>query len=902
MKISNWLTAIIVLVIVAITAGVALAGQSGEEIDLTNVLINGKDVTTLEQNNVTVKPLQEIEVSFKVKNKLDEKVTKITAKIIDANNQDDGYQFTLTGKEEFHLDAGKETSVKTIKTAVPANVPTGTYSLQLTAEGYTLDDTPVSDKQEFKFNVKREKAEVVLALEALAAGKETLTCSETVTLKSTVTNTGSVTEDDVLVRVVEGSTELYNSSKAGLDLTLAPGESKTVSMPVTVSVMGKHTLTTEAGFNYINNQPGSTAVPKTVEITKKTCLSEESTPKEAELTLLDGAKVDFVVKLNEDGFNGDITWSLDGVAVAKGKTFSNTFSKAGTFTVKAALNQESRSWKVVVADKPLDLAAFGLTQSEIDLITADPSNVNNLVLTKVDGKVAFSQAVDLSNTLYLGDVVKIGKQFVAVDSVKAPGLNKPATITLKNIAAGKVTTYKFDGFGDAGSVDKAQVCTAPACTVVKHENSEYIFTVQGFSTYIAITQKEAELVAPAEIVIEDSKTNSTISTAFTVQNTGTIGSIKNIVFETTGIGSSYLPKVTGAPSELAPQESRQVTLELTSNKDADSGKKQVGTLKINASTGVKIIPVYVNTKSFLTIDSVQVNDKTSGEWSLDSINTIEATVKNTYDVDMEEVTVIAKILDVNNDDLEEETDEFVLNKNGDDDKVKFEFDLRNEDVDKKEYTLQITAVGKAKDGTRHETTVNKVVNVDLEEHQVVISRALLATDTLACGQTYTNVEVTVKNVGKNNENDVEIRVKNSALALDLQKRDIELDKFGNSNSDYEATFSVNAEKAAAGAYPLTIEVYREGKLQESTTLTLNVKGCATTGTTVLGNNGGAVDQDLLAKQLEEQLKAKLQGTTAPVVKASLRDSNMYTLMLGMLTILIFVALVLAMALIWKKNK
>ncbi len=900
MKNRNLITALIVLLIIAITATVALADEGTPGIQFTNVLVNGVDIYNI-GSTVTVKPMQTVTVSFKVKNLLDEPVTKITSQVMDTDINGDGYHFMMNEQIQFHLPAGQESQTQTIKFTIPADVPTKDhYFLKLMAEGYTLDDSVQRAKYDFYFAVKREKAEIVLSVDPLEAGKETLTCSETTTLKGKIINTGSVTEDDVILRVMDGSTEIYNSAKANVDLTVMPGETKTVEIPVTLTSVGQHSLSVEAGFNYINNIPASTAEPKSVKLTKKACLSDSVTPTQKELTVLDGTSVDFAVSASEANYENSIAWSIDGAEVAKGKTLSYTFSKAGTFVVKATLNQEVKTWKVMVADKPLDLTAFGLTQSDIDLISANPASVKNLVLSTADGKIAFTEAVDLSSIAYLADVVKIGKQFVAVDSVKAAGLNKPATVTMKNVGTGQATLYKYGGFADASIVDKAQVCTSETCTLISYTNGEYTISVIGFSTYIVVVQKEADLSVPTEIVLEDSKTNSTISASFAVQNSGSVGAIKNVSFDLTGIGSAYKAKVTGAPTELAPLESKTVTLEITPDKDADSGKKQIGAVKITSSKGTRTIPVYVNTKSFLAIEEVKVNDKTTGEWSLDEVNTVTVTVRNDYSDDMEDVSVTAKILDINNDDLEETADSFTLNNDGDDDKVTISFDLRNEDVDKKEYTLEITVVGKAKDKTRHETTTTKIVNVDVAEHKIIISKTSLAADALSCGQQYMTLDVTIKNVGNNNEDNIEVKVKNSALGIDMNKNNIELDKLGDSNNDKALTFTLNTEKAAAGSYPLTIEVYRDGKLQESSTVTLTVKSCAATGATVLGtSNTGAVGQDTLTKQLQEQLNARLGEQ--PVVKTSLRDSNSYVLLLGGLVALVFIAFVLAMALIWKKK-
>ncbi len=909
MKKQTLLTAVIVVLLIAATAAFALADEASA-ITFTSVLINGKDASA---SGAVLKPLQTLEVSFKVKNTLNEKVIKITNQVKDETVGDEDYKFTIDNETQLHLDAGQESSVQKISFEIPADVPDGKYFLQLTAIGFTLDDEVLRAKQEFSFNVSREKAEIVVKLEPLV--KNTLTCSASATLVAKATNTGTVAEDDILIKVMDGSAELYNykSANAGKYLDLAPGESKTISMPVTVSSEGKHTLNVEIGFNYINNIPASTASTISVEITKQACLGSTVTPAAAELKILDGTTLDFSVSTNEENYGSSVVWTIDGTQKGTGKTFSYTFSQAGTFTVKAALNQESKSWKITVVDKPLDLNAFGWTAAQISQIT-DPSNVKNFALNTAEGSITFSQPVDISSIIYLGDIVKIGSNFVALDSVKASGINKPATINLKNVdGKAVVKLYKYDGFADASVIDKAAVCPETTCTIASSQTSGFTFSVSGFSTYIAVTQKAAELLLPSEILIEDGKTTSQLSTTFTVQNTGTVESVKNIVFELSGFATSANAKLLNAPSQLAPQESKILTFQIDSDKNANSGKKQVGTIKVASDKGAKTIPVYVNSKSFLVIETIRVNDKTSGTLSLvEAENTVEVAVRNDYNDKMDDVSVVIKLLDVDGTDLEEESDSFKLSSSGGKGKGEVKLDLRSENIDKKQYTLKATALGKANDGTMHETTTTQIVDVDVKSHDIIVKRASLLTGTAQCGQPYETLTVAVKNIGSNDEDNVEIRVRNSALNVELSKKNIKLDKFSGSDSEFETSFAIDLQKAAAGSYPLTIEVYRDGALQTTSTVTLNVQNCGTAGVAVLGGNNlgsnnaattaavAALNQEALAKQLQEQLNTKI-AVNQPVVQSSLRESGSYVLLLGGMIVLVFVALVLAMALIWKKS-
>ncbi len=112
--------------------------------------------------------------------------------------------------------------------------------------------------------------------------------------------------------------------------------------------------------------------------------------------------------------------------------------------------------------------------------------------------------------------------------------------------------------------------------------------------------------------------------------------------------------------------------------------------------------IYLSAKSFLTIERVEINGKTSGELKIDEENDVEVTVKNDYTEDMEDVEVTVTILDVDGDDLDE-SEEQDINAGRDED-FKVNFDISDEDIDKNEHTIEILVEGVADDGSRHEIT------------------------------------------------------------------------------------------------------------------------------------------------------------------------------------------------------
>jgi len=388
----------------------------------------------------------------------------------------------------------------------------------------------------------------------------------------------------------------------------------------------------------------------------------------------------------------------------------------------------------------------------------------------------------------------------------------------------------------------------------------------------------------------------------TIKNTGSQGEdLAGLTVALSGVNSQYNAQLVGTvPTTLAAGASITLELKLTVPKDEDGGKHSIGSVSVTSDKASASETIYVNPKSFLTIESININDKTSGDLTPEEDNDIEVEIKNSYTENMEDVEVTVTILDVDEEDLEEEETIDELDE-GDTEEMTFQFDLRGEELDEEEYTIEVVVEGEAEDGSKHKITETKTVDVERENHKVVIDHASISSTTLQCLRQAT-LQVTVENVGKSNEDDVEVRVQNTLLNLDLRKSNIDLDKFSDSDNDYKATFALDLEKAAPGSYPLLIEVYRDGDLEESTDLNVEITECATTSTT----QTQSVVTDNLAAQLQQQLQQdvqakKAQQAASSVVQTSLRGSDTYVYLLGALIVLVFIALVLALAVVLRKK-
>ncbi|PIN76773.1 hypothetical protein COV17_01110 [Candidatus Woesearchaeota archaeon CG10_big_fil_rev_8_21_14_0_10_36_11] len=581
----------------------------------------------------------------------------------------------------------------------------------------------------------------------------------------------------------------------------------------------------------------------------------------------------------------------------------------GTYTVTLSLVDDTGellagankkvSWTVQVADRPVDIDKFSGSETTNLETVVDPSEVSNFVLENSFGKIEFTDNVDLSEILYLEDVVLIEDGLVAVDSYGALGLGSPAQITLYK-AFTNPSIFVSTGF------DEGTFVTCTVCEVVP-VTSGFGFTVPGFSTYKVVEEEPARITV-SDILVSDVSRGDSATVTVTVTNAGSLEALTHVTLELVGVDSKYSAQLSGSlPTTLVAGASATVTLTLSVPSDEDAGRHSIGTVKVTAQnvlgeTVEATESVDLQIKSFLVIKSIEINGKSSGDLSVEEENEIEVKVKNEYTQDMENVEVTVRILDVDGDDLEESEEIGDLDE-GDTDTVTVTFDLRNEEIDKEEYVIEVTVTGDSvDDNSEHETVETKTASLDLENHKIIVDKASLGSSTLTCNL-QTTLQVNVNNVGKQDEEDIVIKVTNDALGLNLKKSNIDLEKFFDSDNEYDTSFNINVDGARAGSYPITIEVFRDtDRLEDTETVTLTVGDCTVQQSTSQGQT--SYGDDALAAQLKAQLELDLlsrqsattaQPQPATTFTTSFRDGSIYMVLLGALTLLVLVALVLAVA-------
>lgn len=852
---------------------------------LSVVDINGKTVEDVLANGLSVNPLSDVVIHYKLSNALDEKLVAGLVYLDDAT-------FKFATQSGFNLKNKEESGMKTFKVSLPASAVEGKYDLTLWSKAVTdFENKAQQDSFAFSINVK-QKAD----LQVLAKAKEsTLACKSDDAIDVTITNIGKV-EKTGTITIKEASLVLGNA----VAFKVAPNGGIVVqSVPITVSTPGKHSYSVSVDYDFdVEKFPGNT-VTTSADISKDSCLDVASAlPAGNSIVIMESQSQLFSVKVNKVGFENLVTWYVDDVQVANGLTYTFSPGKLGVYKVQAKLNGEQTNlWTVTVSNKPVTQnlkTNMGDNPTKQQLAAMDGLTVE----TKSGsfGKIEYVQKVDLTNVLDLDKAITIADGLAGVDSANYPGLNKPAKITLYKTFTTPVI-LKVDEKGQSA------VCTT--CTILGNTNGQFVFSVDGFSTY-KVQEKQAVGIAISTIpAIENVDLGNTTTFSFIVTNTGTVDALNNVVLNLADI-SKYSPKVIDdVVKTLGPGQSDNVVVQITVPKNEEGGKHKMGLVKVTSTEVPAGTTANVDliTKSYLAIDTIKVAGKESGKLSLKESTAFKVKVLNNFNLDVNSVSVTVKVLDVDGNNIEEQSDSEDINA-GDSQDFTVDVDVSKEKIDQEDYTVEITAEGTGKDGSKQKVMVSQSVSVDLDKHKVAIKDATLTETQLSCSRE-TTMRVNLQNQGKNKENSIEVHVKNSALKLDAKQEKISLDKLTGDEPDYTSVLNIDASGAKPGSYPLTVEVYRDGTLDDTKTITLTLSDCGgltsssqSNGQSTFSNSDQAT---AMSVALQQQLQAKAQESQT-VVKGSFRESDSYVMLLGVLGVLMFIALVLALAVLVMRKK
>ena len=797
MKAKKMFIGLAVVIALLITIGSALAVSP--ELEITDIKV-GKTGGSFESyldgaETASFQPGDQVTFKVKVKNNGSATLEDVKVNIV-ADGDLTNFP-TSHSPAELSLLANQEKEV-TFTYTLPITLNTygeSNYAIELLAEGVGVHAPPNEYESPLRSVLLKVEQEWDNIYVNGVEYDSSLTCAEKqqsseAEVKVKLVNNGLEPETDVIVTLTSQTLGLNEEKIA----TVFQGTEKTVTFSIdSAAVSGNHQFTVKVSREgvseivydtEINSISGETCAVSITGLPSASSVAfkENSDPQQFSVTVSNPGEVALTYQwfVDTDNQNDNDT----------SFTFDPEIEGVGDYLVKVTVTGTNvnlnKQWTVKVSDRPVDASQFpGTSTTNLNINTVpDIENVSGFTLDNGFGKIAFTQNVDLSEILYLADVVSITDSKVMVNSNLAPELNKPATITIKKDFDDPVI-QKLDE-----STNTFVDCST--CSLVSKSYGLVVFTVPGFSTY-------------------------------------------------------------------------QVT-------EDDAG--------------------------FLTVSKVEINGKTTGDLSLSEINEIEVEISNKYTKDINDITLKVRILDEDGDEIaEEKVDKFDLS-NGDEETKTVEFDLSNEDLNDDKYTLEVEVEGEASDDTTHSDTHTQTVDVDRSDNDIAITKAELSNNNLVCSSR-TSLRVTVKNNGEDDYQDAMLRVRNNVLNLDLSKSNIDVEDYTSDDDEYQATFEIDVADAAAGTYSLDVDLLDEDDdLLDSEQVELFVKGC---GGASSGENQEYYADAALTAELQKKL-AEREMADQTTVKASFRESDQYTLLLGVLVVMMAVASVLGMVVMLVKKR
>jgi hypothetical protein len=455
----------------------------------------------------------------------------------------------------------------------------------------------------------------------------------------------------------------------------------------------------------------------------------------------------------------------------------------------------------------------------------------------------------------------------------------PAQTYVRGYSSGSVSlsTYAVDPDADTITFSASNVDTNIACGI-SGQSLTYTpisgFTGTGYcdvtaydGTYltaakrvtITVRDQITDLSVPSEVYLGSSSgqdRDSSVSGSFVISNAGTTGdrSVTGIEIYSNAASqykvnfsldnSNFYQTISGF--SLTPGNSRTIYYKGYVPEDMESGTTDIGDITVRANEINKTISnFYVKTDQMLTIydiiadvdgesDSSISNsgDDISEKAKPGSVVEIQIKLENQFsdssDIDIEDIQITGTLYDIgaDHDDLDEETSTFDISADSKSDYKTLTFNIPS-DAEEGSYDIEITAEGTDSEyDTEHSVSVTLTLDVEREKHEISISRAVLSSSTINCGD-YTTLDVIIKNTGSNDEDETVLTVKNPNLGLTYTSENLELDKDpDNDDNEFSKTFTIDLrnKELTPGTYPIEIQTfYSEDVLSDLKTVYLTVK-------------------------------------------------------------------------------
>ncbi|MBL7055163.1 hypothetical protein ISS05_05390 [Candidatus Woesearchaeota archaeon] len=357
-------------------------------------------------------------------------------------------------------------------------------------------------------------------------------------------------------------------------------------------------------------------------------------------------------------------------------------------------------------------------------------------------------------------------------------------------------------------------------------------------------------MAPSSIYLGESNRNNTITSTFTIENTGNVSLTSIIPY------SSFNVEFNATNLNLTVGEKAVIRFNVTIPKESSTGNVTLGNIyfrsvEYNSSN----FPVTAVIKGGLIIEDLDVTltrpdgrsethtdvinganldfgDEDKHEIRPGSTLQFDFRLENLFlddeDIEIKDVSVLVTIISIDDEeDIDEESEDLDIKPEAKEDfTVTLDIPLKVEEGD---YDIEILVKGEDDDGIEHNIEWTLEMRLEKESHDIYIESLSLTKDKLICSG-ITSLKTKIFNLGKSDEDDVKIEVKNADLELEFEEKGITLSEDPyDEDSEYSKTIPIMIDEGtSAGTYSLDFNVYIKGVvLLKNKKIDLVIEGCNT---------------------------------------------------------------------------
>ncbi|HZX44700.1 MAG TPA: hypothetical protein VFF28_03365 [Candidatus Nanoarchaeia archaeon] len=362
---------------------------------------------------------------------------------------------------------------------------------------------------------------------------------------------------------------------------------------------------------------------------------------------------------------------------------------------------------------------------------------------------------------------------------------------------------------------------------------------------LAASMSAAVLMDKTSIDIT-SKPTGPISSTFKLTNNNTASTTASLQLVSSDLSRynlSLSPNGFNQQFTMSPGQSIDFTLTGRVPKDVTTRTAAyTGTIKAYfGTTELASLPLNVIVESQLSLEDVKF--KVDGKSrSIDNGNTrsdvfpgskleISGDVENLFsdddDIQIEDVEVEITIEGIDDDDDLEETIEIGDIDADDTESFTATFDIP-ENVDEGDYDVRIEVTGDDENGGKHVVLWDDIkIDIEKEKHDIQIRKLSLAPTRVDCNRNI-KLDMVLKNLGRTDEDEVVLRIENTALGISEEDTSIpEIEEGTDDETEYEKVYSFRiGDSVRAGTYPISVKAYYEtDTLSDTQSVDLTVAEC-----------------------------------------------------------------------------